>query len=95
MPRLMEKSDWMRTVENVSRGGAVWSETVNSRGGLDSLVFPESGAYQIIFVKLDDEPRRIEPKRKSARDMIGFGRRFHSEYRSTEDVMRELREGEE
>ena len=37
------------------------------------------------------------PTRKKPRisDFIGYGRKFHPEYRSTEDVMRELREGEE
>ena len=37
----------------------------------------------------------IERKKPCIRDFIGYGRRFHPEYRSTEDVMRELREGEE
>ena len=32
-------------------------------------------------------------KKPCVRDFIGYGRRFHPEYRSTEDVMRELREG--
>lgn len=34
-------------------------------------------------------------KKPCVRDFIGYGRRFHPEYRSTEDVMRELREGED
>ena len=37
----------------------------------------------------------IERKKPCIKDFIGYGRRFHPEYRSTEDVMRELREGEE
>jgi hypothetical protein len=37
----------------------------------------------------------IERKKPCIRDFIGYGRRFHPEYRSTEDVMCELREGEE
>ena len=37
----------------------------------------------------------MERKKPCIRDFIGYGRRFHPEYRSTEDVMRELREGEE
>ena len=36
-----------------------------------------------------------ERKKPLISDFIGYGRRFHPEYRSTEDVMRELREGEE
>ena len=36
-----------------------------------------------------------ERKKPCINDFIGYGRRFHPEYRSTEDVMRELREGEE
>ena len=38
---------------------------------------------------------RVERKKPCISDFIGYGRRFHPEYRSTEDVMRELREGEE
>ena len=38
---------------------------------------------------------KVERKKPRISDFIGYGRRFHSEYRSTEDVMRELREGEE
>ena len=35
-----------------------------------------------------------ERKKPRISDFIGYGRRFHPEYRSTEEVMRELREGE-
>ena len=35
--------------------------------------------------------RRSRPR---ISDFIGYARRFHPEYRSTEDVMRELREGD-
>lgn len=35
------------------------------------------------------------PKRKSAHDFIGYCRKFNPEYRSTAEIMRELREGEE
>lgn len=34
-------------------------------------------------------------KKPCIREFIGYGRKFHPEYRSTEEVMRELREGEE
>lgn len=59
MPKLMERSDWVRTVASFCRAGAVWSETVNIRGGLDTLVLPESGAYQVVFVKLEDDRSNI------------------------------------
>ena len=36
-----------------------------------------------------------ERKKPCIWDFIGYGRRFHPEYRSTEEVMRELREGED
>ena len=38
---------------------------------------------------------KVERKKPRISDFIGYSRIFHSEYRSTEDVMRELREGEE
>jgi hypothetical protein len=37
---------------------------------------------------------KVERKKPRISDSIGYGRRFHPEYRSTEYVMRELREGE-
>ena len=33
-------------------------------------------------------------KRRSAHELIGYGRRFDPVYRSTDEIMRELREGE-
>ena len=36
----------------------------------------------------------VRPRARSARDMIGYGRKFHAP-RRTADWMRELREGEE
>ena len=51
--------------------------------------------YQVILVKLDS-PTKVEvAKRKSAHDLIGYCKRFNPEYRSTADIMRELREGED
>ena len=93
MPRLMEKKDWMRTVANVGSSGRVWSENVMGHRGSLSLSIPESGLYQVILVKLDQaETHTAKPK--SAHDLIGYCRRFHPEYRSTADIMHELREGE-
>ena len=40
-------------------------------------------------------PSQTKRNKPRISDFIGYGRRFHPEYRSTEDVMRELREGEE
>jgi len=40
-------------------------------------------------------PSQAKRNKPRISDFIGYGRRFHPEYRSTGDVMRELREGEE
>ena len=93
MPRLMEKTDWMRTVANVGSADRVWSENLMSHAGALSLSIPENGMYQVILVKLD-QPETPKAKPKSAHDLIGYCRRFHPEYRSTADIMHELREGE-
>lgn len=65
-----------------------------------SVPVPEeygSYSFRVILVPLAPEaspsPKRREMPR--IRDFIGYGRRFHPEYRSTEEVMRELREGED
>ena len=44
----------------------------------------------VMTVKIDKPQRRV-----SARDMIGFGRRKYGETRTTSEIMRELREGED
>ena len=95
MPKLMEKRDWIQTVANVSSAERVWSENVLSHAGTVSLPVPEGGMYQVIFVKIDANPDVVKPKRKSAHDFIGYCRKFNPEYRSTAEIMRELREGEE
>ena len=94
MPKLMEKEDWIQTVANVSAAERVWCENVTAREGTLSLSVPEGGAYQVIMVKIGESPKAAAPRRKSARDMIGYGAKFHK-LRTTAEWMRELREGEE
>ena len=94
MPKLMEKRDWIQTVANVSAADRVWSENILSQAGTLPLSIPEGGAYQVILVKIDSEPERVVPRRKSAHDFIGSCRKFNPEYRSTAEIMKELREGE-
>ena len=95
MPRLMEKTDWLRTVANVGSADRVWFENIMGREGSLSFSIPESGMYQVILVKLDS-PTKVEvAKRKSAHDLIGYCKRFNPEYRSTADIKRELPEGED
>ena len=95
MPKLMGKRDWIQTVANVGSAVRVWSENVMSHSGTVSLPVPEGGLYQVIFVKIDADPEAVKPKRKSAREFIGYCRKFNPEYRSTAEIMKELREGEE
>lgn len=94
MPKLMEKEDWIQTVAKVSAAERVWCENVTAREGTLPLSVPESSAYQVIMVKIGESPKAAAPRRKSARDFIGHCRKFNPEYRSTTEIMRELREGE-
>ena len=60
---------------------------------------PKSGTWSVFANDgFGGQPPTKQPERRekpNIRDFIGYGRKFHPEYRSTEDVMRELREGEE
>ena len=95
MPRLMEKKDWIRTVADVGSAENVWYENVSADGGSFPLSVPESGMYRVILVKIGKLDSTEKPRQKSARELIGYGRKFDPVYRSTAEVMRELREGEE
>mgnify|MGYP006873160879 CR=1 FL=1 len=103
MPVLMDKTDWTKMFENAKRSGRVWRQHVNGNEGENLLALPVSGSFEVIFVEM---PQTFQPYAEGAShpegrikprisDFIGYGRRFHPEYRSTEDVMRELREGED
>ena len=92
MPVLMEKTDWAATLESAMQANRVWRQRIIGRGGENLLALPETGSFEVIFVEI---PQTAEVRRKpSAKDMIGFGKRFHTP-RPTEDWMKELREGEE
>ncbi|MCQ2394735.1 MAG: hypothetical protein MJ249_10650 [Kiritimatiellae bacterium] len=93
MPKLMDKNDWIQTVANVSAAERVWSANVTTEDGNFPLSMPEGGVYQVIVVKIDAVPEPVVATRKSAREMIGYGAKFHK-LRTTDEWMRELREGE-
>jgi len=93
MPRLMEKTDWSRTISDFGNVERVWQEDVQGNDNVVSLSLPELGMYRVFLVKVDGKSQPEKPKRKSARDMLGYGARFHK-LRTTEEWMRELREGE-
>ena len=92
MPVLMDKIDLAATFESAKRSDRVWRQHVMGRAGECLLSLPESGSFEVIFVTLP--PSEEKPRKVSAMDMIGFGKRFHAP-RSTEEWMKELREGEE
>ena len=54
----------------------------------DKLLWSASGDKALLVTTVE------APKRKGARAMIGWGRKFHAP-RRTEDWMKELREGEQ
>lgn len=95
MPRLMEKKDWMQTVAEVGSADGVWYENVSANGGLLPISMPESGVYRVILVKVGKNSPSKMPCRKSARDYIGYCRGNYNGSRTTAEIMKELREGEE
>ncbi len=102
MPVLMDKTEWKNVVESASRSGHIWRQHVVGGIGESIGPLPATGAFEIMFIEIPPKsesateahssPGKFAKPRIS--DFIGYGKRFHSEYRSTEDVMRELREGE-
>ena len=102
MPVLMKKNEWEKTIENAERTGRVWHERVV--GGMEgfSLTLPAAGSFEVVFIEVPQDDRRdrsnvpaqVDGGEPCIRNFIGYGRRFHPEYRSTDDVMKELREGE-
>ena len=95
MPRLMEKNDWIQTVADVGTAESVWYENVSANGGCIPLSMPGSGTYRVILVKIGRDSRIEKPKCKSARDYIGYSRKYYHGRTSTAEIMQELREGEE
>ena len=85
----------MQTVAEVGSADGVWYENVSANGGVLPISMPESGVYRVILVKVGKMDSTEKPRQKSARELIGYGRKFDPVYRSTAEVMRELREGEE
>ena len=95
MPRLMEKKDWMQTVADVGAADSVWYESITADGGLLPLSMPESGMYHVILVKVGNAVRNEKPRRRSAREFIGCCKNNYNGLRTTAEIMKELREGEE
>ena len=93
MPRIMEKKDWIQTVANVGASDGVWYENISGNAGAVFISLPGVGQYQLILVKINSDAKAMPPAERSARDLIGYGARFHR-LRPTEDWMKELREGE-
>lgn len=92
MPVLMDKADLAATLESARQSDRVWRQHIVGRGGETLFSLPETGSFEVIFVAVP--PLQEKRRRMSARDMIGFGKRFHAP-RSTAEWMKELREGEE
>ena len=95
MPKLMEKRDWIQTVANIGVADRVWSENISTDDGILSMPTLEAGTYQVIFVKIDAKAPPVSSARKSAHDFIGWGLQFDSTRCSTDEWMKELREGED
>ena len=94
MPMLMEKSDRLRTAERVRNSSRVWFENIAAHSGSFPLNLPEAGDYQIFFIKVDRKEPVKKCPRPDATKFLGYGKRFHK-LRTTEEWMKELREGEE
>ena len=95
MPVLMEKKDWMQTVANVSAAESVWYENISSDCDTVPLPLPGRGSYQVILVKIGNAFQTQKPRRRSARELIGCCKQNYNGLRTTAEIMKELREGEE
>ena len=95
MPKIMEKQDWIQTVANIGLADRVWSENISTNDGRFPMPTLEAGTYQVIFVRVESNPKVEVAKRPSAVELIGYGRKFNPKYRSTAEIMKELREGED
>ena len=84
----------MRTVERVRNSEQVWFENIAAHSGSFPLNLPEAGDYQIFFIKINTENQVKKGARPDATKFLGYGKRFHK-LRTTEEWMKELREGEE
>ena len=93
MAMVMRNADWMQTIDNVRNSDRVWFENIATHSGSIPLDVPEAGYYQVLLIKIDSKPEISEVKRPDARKFLGYGERFHK-LRTTEDWMKELREGE-
>ena len=89
MPRLYHKRP------NAAHADGVWFQDVVSLSGTIPLDVPEAGQYRAVLLKIGTTAEIAAPKKPNVRDFIGYGRRFNPEYRSTAEIMKELREGEE
>ena len=93
MPVLMEKNDLEEAFENASRSRHVWRERVIGDTGENFVHLPTTGAFEVIFIEIPTSAASVASATSGTRiqprisDFIGYGRRFHPEYRSTEDVM--------
>ena len=92
MPKLMGKEEWTTALESARRSNRVWRQRVVGSGGEAILALPEAGSFEVIFVEIAASAERR--RKTSAKDMLGFGKRFHAP-RPTDEWMKELREGEE
>jgi len=95
MPLQMNNVEWMRTIANASRAEGVWSQVVSSHSGTVPIEVPEAGEYQVILVKMATQAEAVVSQKPRISDFIGYGRKFNPAYRSTAEVMKELREGED
>ena len=85
----------MQMAVSLGRAEKVWSEQLDTDTGDMVFSLPEGGIYQVVFVRVESNPKIGVAKRPSAVDLIGYGRKFNSNYRPTAEIMQELREGEE
>ena len=70
-------------------------EQVSRMSVSERLRLVEEIVRSISFSVVKSDPiATVRPKRRSAHELIGYGLRFDPLYRSTDEIMRELREGE-
>ena len=59
MPRLMTRDDVMQTAVNLGRADQVWFDFCDSSSCPPGIILPDSGAYQLIFLRVSDAKPQV------------------------------------
>ncbi len=95
MRRLVENRGWMRAVAEVGAVEGIWYEDVVADGSLRSLAVLKCGKFHVFFVKVSNAIYPERPHRTSSREFVACCTQSCNGLRTTAEIKKELREGEE